>query len=275
MAPGSPAMGILQRSSSLVQLLAERGPMSTAEVAEEIGMPRPSVYRLADALAQSRMVESTPDGKLRVSLRWLKLSDAARSGMHEWSEARSLLDGLADRTGLTIYLSVPLGDRAICIDWSPGRALSVLALKPGRTLPLYAGAAGRVTLAFRAESLEDYLRSAPFPRLTDHTLVAAHELRDDVNTIVSRGYSVSDEDVTPGIGALGAPLVHPDGRFLGALSIAGLAEDLRLRRAELVADMLTCADVLSASTGGGPGVQDPARGTSLSRDVQSVHSAII
>ena len=123
MASEGRAMGILQRSSSLIQLLAERGPLSTAEVAEEIGMPRPSVYRLADALTQTRLVESASDGKLRVSLRWLKLSDAARSGMREWSHARPLLDGLASRTRQTIYLSVPQADRAICIDWSPGRAL--------------------------------------------------------------------------------------------------------------------------------------------------------
>jgi DNA-binding IclR family transcriptional regulator len=139
MASEGRAMGILQRSSSLIQLLADRGPLSAAEVAEEIGMPRPSVYRLADALTQTRLVEAASDGKLRLSLRWLKLSDAARSGMQEWSHARPLLDELASQTGLTIYLSVPRADRAICIDWSPGRALSVLALKPGRSLPLYAG----------------------------------------------------------------------------------------------------------------------------------------
>jgi IclR family transcriptional regulator, acetate operon repressor len=248
MASDGRAMGILQRSSSLVRLLAERGPLSPAEVAEEIGIPRPSVYRLADALTQSRLVESRSDGKLRVSLRWLKLSDAVRSGMREWSRARPLLDGLAGRTGQTTYLSVPQADHAICIDWSPGRALSVLVLKPGRTLPLYAGAAGRVTLAYRPEPLEDYLRGAPFPPLTDHTLVTAGQLRTDVEATRSRGYSVSDEDVTFGIGALGAPLFDRDRVFRGALSLAGLAEDLRERRDELTADLLACADELSAST---------------------------
>jgi len=242
-------MGILQRSSGLIQLLAQRGPLSTAEVAEEIGMPRPSVYRLADALTQSRLVETTADGKLRVSLRWLRLSDAARSGMREWSDARPILDALASRTGQTIYLSVPQADRAMCIDWSPGRALSVLALKPGRTLPLYAGAAGRATLAYRADSLEDYLRAAPFPPLTEHTLCSAQELRADVAAITDRGYSVSDEDVTLGIGALGAPIVNYGGMFLGAVSLAGLAEDLRDRRTELASALRICAQELSAAAG--------------------------
>jgi DNA-binding IclR family transcriptional regulator len=247
MAAESHAMGILQRSSNLIQLLAERGPLSTAAVAEQIGLPRPSVYRLADALMQARLVEATPGGKLRVSLRWLKLSDAAREGMREWSRARLVLDGLASRTGQTVYLTVPQAECVICIDWSPGRAISVLALKPGRTLPLYAGAAGRVTLAYRPEPLDDYLQAAPFPPLTDHTLCSAEELRADVEATISRGYSVSDEDVTPGIGALGAPLVDRDGLFRGAVSIAGLAEDLRVRRGELSAELIASADVLSAS----------------------------
>jgi IclR family transcriptional regulator, acetate operon repressor len=238
-------MGILQRSSSLVQLLAERGPLSTAEAAEHIGMPRPSLYRLSDALTQARLVEPAADGRLRVGLRWLRLADAARAGMTEWSGARTALDDLASSTGQTVYLSVPRADQAVCIDWSRGRGVSVLALRPGRTLPLYAGAAGRVTLAFRPEPLEEYLKGAPFPPFTQHTLTRARELRDDVAATRNRGYSVSDEDVTPGIGALGVPL-STNGTFRGALSIAGLAEELRAERDAFTAALLSSAARLSA-----------------------------
>jgi IclR family transcriptional regulator, acetate operon repressor len=238
-------MGILQRSSKLVQLLAERGPLSMSDAAEQIGMPRPSLYRLSDALTQARLVEPTADGRLRVSLHWLRLADAARAGMTEWSGARMVLDDLASSTGQTVYLSVPRADQAVCIDWSRGRGVSVLALKPGRTLPLYAGAAGRVTLAFRPQPLEEYLQGAPFPPFTEHTLTRASELRDDVAATRSRGYSVSDEDVTPGIGALGVPLTNV-GVFQGALSIAGLAEELRAERDAFTAALLASATQLSA-----------------------------
>jgi IclR family transcriptional regulator, acetate operon repressor len=237
-------MGVLQRSANLVQLLAERGPMSMADAAEQIGMPRPSLYRLSDALTQARLVEVMADGRLRASLHWLRLADAARAGMTEWSGARMVLDDLARRTGQTVYLSVPRADEAVCIDWSRGRGVSVLALKPGRTLPLYAGAAGRVTLAFRPEPLEEYLHRAPFPPFTEHTLTRASELRDDVAATRGRGYSVSDEDVTPGIGALGVPLRN-DRTFRGALSIAGLAEELRAERDQLTAALVSSATQLS------------------------------
>jgi IclR family acetate operon transcriptional repressor len=208
-------------------------------------MPRPSLYRLSDALTQARLVEPAADGRLRVSLRWLRLADAARAGMTEWSGARMVLDDLASSTGQTVYLSVPRADQAVCIDWSRGRGVSVLALKPGRTLPLYAGAAGRVTLAFRPEPLEDYLKGAPFPPFTERTLTRAKELRDDVAATRNRGYSVSDEDVTPGIGALGVPL-STNGAFRGALSIAGLAEELRAERDAFTAALVSSAARLSA-----------------------------
>lgn len=234
MADVNQPMGIVGRSADVVRLVAARGAMSIAEVSEHIDMPRASVYRLTEALVQARLVDVGADGKVRASLRCLGLGDAARAGLQEWSGARDVLDGLSDTTGQTTYLSVPHGARALCIDWSRGRGISVLALKPGRTLPLHAGAAGRATLAFRPNALPDYLSDAPFPAFTVHTLTTAEQLAADVDVIRARGYSVSDEDVTIGIGALGVPVWAADGSLKGSLSLAGLAADVRDRQAELV-----------------------------------------
>ena len=247
MADDSRAMGIVRRSSEVVQLVAARGALSIAEVAEEVDMPRASVYRLTEALVQARLVEVGADGKVRASLRCLRLSDSTRAGLTEWSAAREVLDSLSDRTGQTTYLTVPVGDRALCIDWSRGRGISVLALKPGRTLPLYAGAAGRATLAFRPDALEDYLAQAPFTALTPKTLTTAAQLEADVRSTRARGYSLSDEDVTIGIGALGLPLLAADGSLRGSLSLAGLATDVLGRQAELAAALTASAARLAVA----------------------------
>jgi IclR family acetate operon transcriptional repressor len=234
-------MGIVSRSADLVRLVAGRGPLSIAEVSEHVDMPRASVYRLVEALVQARLVEVGSDGKVRASLRCLRFADAARAGLAEWSAARSILDLLSDLTGQTTFLSVPDGARALCIDWSRGRGISVLALRPGRTLPLHAGAAGRATLAFRPEPLEEYLRGAPFRSFTENTLTTARQLRADVEDTRSRGYSVSDEDVTIGIGALGVPVWAENGSLKGTLSLAGLAGDVRERRSFLVEALTSSA----------------------------------
>ena len=242
-------MVILQRSADLVALLAARGAMVPAEIAEYVDTPRSSVYRLGDALRDAAMIEPTPDAHLRLSLRWLRLADAARAAMSEWEGARKVLNQLAAATRQTVFLTVPRGNEAICIDWARGgEAINVLLLKPGRALPLYAGAAGRVTLAFGRDDPQAYLAKAPFPAYTARTLTTAAELRRDVTLTRTQGYAVSDGDVTDGIGALGAPLFWTTGGgFAGALSVGGLAEEVKQGRDELVDLLLAAAAALSAS----------------------------
>jgi IclR family transcriptional regulator, acetate operon repressor len=241
-------MAILQRSADLVQLLADRGPLTPAEITEHVETPRSSVYRLGDALRDAGLAELLPDSRIKLGLRWLRLADAARAGMSEWTGAREVLDDLAGSTQQTIFLSVPRGEEAICIDWARGEAINVLLLKPGRSLPLYAGAAGRVTLAFGHPAPEDYLARAPFPPFTDRSLTTAVRLAKDIRLTRSQGFVVSDEDVTEGIGAIGAPLFWTTaGGFAGALSLAGLAEELTERRDELKEKLLAAAAALSTS----------------------------
>lgn len=241
-------MVILQRSADLVALLAERGAMVPAEIAEYVDTPRSSVYRLGDALRDAAMIEQVPNAQLRLSLRWLRLADAARTGMSEWAGARTVLDELAGAAGQTVFLTVPRADEAICIDWARGESIDVLLLRPGRALPLYAGAAGRVTLAFGRDDPAAYLAKTPFQAYTDRTLTTATQLRKDVALTRTRGFVVSDGDVTDGIGAIGVPLFwSTSGRFAGALSLGGIAEEVNERRDELVELLLAAASTLSAS----------------------------
>jgi IclR family transcriptional regulator, acetate operon repressor len=219
--------------------------MSPAEIADVTGMPRPSVYRLADALQQARLLTVLEDSRVQASERWLRLADASRAAMWEWTSARDILDELCHDTGQTVFLSVPRGHEAICIDWAQGRAINVLLLKPGRRLPLYAGAAGRVALAFNGDPAA-YLEDAPFEALTRRTLTTEKQLRRDIKLTRSRGYVVSDEDVTDGIGAIGVPLLDQAGRLRGVLSLAGLAEDIRDHADELVDQLNRSAIALTA-----------------------------
>jgi DNA-binding IclR family transcriptional regulator len=121
-------------------------------------------------------------------------------------------------------------------------------LRPGRTLPLHAGAAGRVTLA-HLDDPESYLVLAPFEPITAHTLVDADALRADMAFTRNEGFSISDQDVTEGIGALGVAVTSGAGRYAGALSLAGLSDEITDRRADFVEALAAAADALSAQLG--------------------------
>jgi IclR family acetate operon transcriptional repressor len=235
---------VLANTSNVIELLAEVGPLSPADIAARTGIPRPSVYRLVDGLNAIEFTETLPDARVALSLRWMHLADDSRAAMREWRNAPRILSELVERTGQTAFLSVLRDDRAVCIDWAPGRGIGVLILKPGRTLPLNAGAAGRVLLA-HAPDADRVLAQGGFEKLTPSTLTTVDELRADIDRTREQGYAVSDGDATIGIGALGAPVLDARGTALACISIGGLVEDIRARRDEFLAALTAAARELA------------------------------
>lgn len=236
---------VLTNATDLIEFLAWEGPHSPADIAVRIKMPRSSVYRLVEGLAAISLLEPTDDSRVRLTSRWLHLADSARSAMVEWRDAASVLERIVEETGQTAFLSVRRGDRAVCIDWRQGRGIGVLVLKPGRSLPLYAGAAGRVLLAYG--ETESVLEAAPFRPLTPHTLVTRHDLEADIERTRRQGYVFSDEDVTLGIGAIGMPIRSGAGEVFGALSLGGVRAEIRDGSEAMIAALATAVDDLAAS----------------------------
>lgn len=220
MSPVRPPIKIITNAVDLITDLATSGPLSPAEAAEHIGIPRSSTYRLIDGLSAVGLLDALADGKVQLSAGWLQLAAGARAALTEWEGADKVLHKLVDLTGQTSFLSVLDGDSAVCVEWCRGPGIEVLALKPGRALPLHAGASGRVLLAY-AVDVEAYLASAPFGRLTAATLTQADELRADVELTRRRGYVLAEQDVSGGIDGIGVP-IHSDGEVTGCVSINGL-----------------------------------------------------
>lgn len=219
----------LANADDILELLAHEGDLSPTQIAEQLALPRPTVYRLLDGLSSIDFTEPVRDSKTRLSLRWLRMAEAAREAMREWRGADALLHEIVERTGHTAYLAVPRDGEAVCIAGEQGRVIGVVETKPGRSLPMHAGAAGRVVLAFGTD-LESYFAANPTrQRFTERTLLTEDELRGDVARTVSRGYAISEGDVTAGITAIAVPVRGGKGKSTASLTVSGIEEDIRGR----------------------------------------------
>lgn len=237
---------LLRNARELIDALSQAKALSPSELSDIMGIPRSTVYRLIEGMTAIDLVQTLPDGRAVLSQRWLPLADAAQAAQVEWQRVRSVMREVTDRTGCTTYLSVANGDRSVCIDWVQGRAVEVLMLKPGRTLPLHAGAAGRGLLSrLPDDERQAYLADAPFAALTDHTLTTADELRADVTRSLDQGFTVSREDVTIGIGAIGVPVHDEPRKRIGLLSLGAFIEELDRREEELRDELIRAAGLLA------------------------------
>jgi len=207
----------------LDQLMVGR-EMSAAQLAERMGEPRSSVYRLLGSLQQLEMVEpGSHRGTFRLGFRLLRLGSAVVSRFDERQLALPVMERIHEATGETIFLCVRRGLEAVCIERLDGRRVQILALRLGGSLPLHTGAAPRALLAYETRDFwKDYVKRAPLQRLTPHTPTTLEDLLPILEDVREHGVSISDEDVTVGVAALGVPVFDYLGNVRAALSISGV-----------------------------------------------------
>ena len=215
---------VLAKASALLDRLAEEGEASASRLADLIEEPRSTVYRLLGSLQRLELVENgSRRGTYRLGLKLFRLGSTVVTRFDERAAALPVMERIHDDTGETVFLCVKRGFDAVCIERLDGRRVQSLALRLGGALPLHAGAAPRVLLAFEApEFWTEYLAARPPERLTPNTPTTREVLFPLLEETRESGFAVSDEDITIGIAAVGAPIRDYRGDVCAALSISGV-----------------------------------------------------
>ncbi|KXF48523.1 IclR family transcriptional regulator [Rhodococcus sp. SC4] len=219
---------LVRKVAELLDFLA-KGEATATEIAEAIDEPRSSMYRLLASLQEEDLVEAgSRRGKFRLGFKLVSLGSAVVERFDERQFAQPVMERLHALTGETVFLCVPRGDQAVCIERLDGKRVQSLALRLGGSLPMHTGAASRAILAFRDESeWEAYIaRNTPLTRLTPSTPAEPSELRALLRRTRDEGIATSDQDVTVGVAAIGVPIIDYQGRVRAALSISGVRESI-------------------------------------------------
>ena len=220
----SSGLELISKAGAVLGLLEQHKEASAADLAAALGEPLSSVYRLLQSLTATGWVDRGPRrGGYRLGLSLMTIGGLVEDHLDIRDAALPSMREIVDTTGVTSFLCVRRGPRAVCLERIEGYAVQSLAMLLGGSLPLYAGAAPRALFAFlpdaeQAAILKDtsqQLSDDP-PRPDDKDIIA------DIARIRAAGYSVSDADVTPGIASLGAPVFNHRGEVQGALSLGGL-----------------------------------------------------
>jgi DNA-binding IclR family transcriptional regulator len=214
---------VLDKMTALLDCLGEHGEASAAQLAEWIGEPRSSVYRLLDGLRAVGWVEpGSRRGMYRLGLALFRLGSRVTRRFDERAAARPVMERLHARTEQTIFLTVRSGFEGVCIERVDGRWVQNMALQLGGSLPLHVGAGPRVLLAAADDELvERYIAQGPLERFTAQTITTPAALREDVAATRANGFAISDEDDVLGMAAVGAPIRDHEGRVSATLSLSG------------------------------------------------------
>ncbi|MEN3536363.1 helix-turn-helix domain-containing protein [Microbispora sp. ZYX-F-249] len=139
----------LERGLRLLRLLADanRGRTPT-ELAQELGLSRPIVYRLLTTLQAEGFARRDAQGRVHLGFGVLVLAQA----VHPLLRAAALpaLRALAEQAGATAHLTVAEGDEGLAVAVvEPSWTDLHVAYREGSRHPLTRGAAGLALLALR------------------------------------------------------------------------------------------------------------------------------
>lgn len=221
---GTPPPALILKAGTLMEVLAGERIATSARLTELTGEPASSVYRMLATLVDIGWVEQlSPRGAYRVGGRLLTLAAEVTRGFDLRRAARPVLERIHEATGETTFLCIRHGTRAVCIERVDGIRVNSRVLRVGRSLPLHVGAAPRALLAFEdRQAWEEYASIAASGENRLREIGSRAELYSRLEEIRRAGLVVSDNTVTPGIAAIGAPIFDHYGGVAASLSVSGL-----------------------------------------------------
>src|SRR5439155_1089638 len=92
----------------------------------------------------------------------------------------------------------------------------------------------RMLAALAAPQSEQFVRDIPLTAVTPHSITDGRRLQAQLKVTAARGYAIDDEEVVLGVRCCGAPIVDAAGQVRGAISVAGRAFRLTMKRVELL-----------------------------------------
>src|ERR1700752_4107714 len=247
----------VQRAGEILAVLGSGTPrLGVTEIADRVGLAKPTVHGLLRTLEKHDLVAQDPDtGKYSLGPAVLLLGNAYLDGSE--LRARSLLwaENLAQRAREAVWVASLSGSRVIVLHhvFRPDNTVQILEV--GAAIPWHACALGHAIAAHLPEAARAALMTGDRDPLTGRTKTSRSALSRALAQVRKQGYAVEDQEATVGDAGIAAPVINRAGAVAGAIGVVGPAERLldSKPREEIIRAVSDCARGVSRDLGAGRG----------------------
>ena len=213
----------LERGLNILKLFnRERRSIGAPEMARELGIPRSTVFRIAQTLAAMGFLERIGrDYALGPAV--LTIGFAYLDSLDLVELANPVLARLRDRTGCSAHLAIRRVTEIIYLSRHASRSAISSSVTVGTALPAHATIMGRVILADLSDAeLTELYAGQTLARFTDQTPTSQAALRALLAADRRRGYAISTAFFERGVTAVAAPVRDHAGRAIAAINVTAV-----------------------------------------------------
>jgi len=239
----APAAGVaapmVERAFRLLEMLSiSGGGLTLSDLARGLGMSKSSVHGLLKTLEGSCAVEQSEERRYVLGPRIFDLARAAGERLDLRRLVLPVMRRLADSLGQTVFLGRLEQERVRileCLQDGSERPSLHISARRGARIPMLAGATARVVLAsWQPEQREEFLRTHPLPRFTEHSITDPAQFLAAVEETAQSGIGEDRQEYLAGVNAVAAPITGAGGTLVALLWVVGFAAsfgDVAMRRA--------------------------------------------
>ncbi|MFL6110427.1 MAG: IclR family transcriptional regulator [Catenulispora sp.] len=248
-------IGQLGRAAAVMDVVADLGVASAAQIGRRLGLAKSTVHRLLTVLQVHDLVSRDRDGfRLGVrSLGWADREQAAPVARLRRLALPHLVE-LHRRAGAAVALATWSREAVVYPEriYDRSQLAEIAPLLP--SAPVHATAAGKVLLAFDPAAERRYRADADLPGYA--TITSPSAFAAEIERTRAAGIATAVGELFPDLAELAAPVADPRRRVIAAVGIAGPAD--RILRPELGRMARATAAAITAALRGTDLVGAPA-----------------
>ncbi|MBE3565625.1 MAG: IclR family transcriptional regulator [Thermogemmatispora sp.] len=224
-------VGVLDKAMAILEAFPRgESALLPQEIAERTGLPLPTVYRLAQALAEHGLLMKE-GSRFRLGLTLLRLGLLVAESIDVRRQALPHLTWLNGQTGENAELHIRQHETRVVIEVvrSPHNLRPFAEI--GAPLPLHRGAAGKVLLAWLSGEERLALARASRERFDSEQVAGERDWDEgsfvaELERVRRQGWAYSEGERVAGVAGLAAPIFDSRGRIAAALTLVAPAARL-------------------------------------------------
>ena len=219
----------------LSAISSSKDGLGVSDLAKKLKMAKSTVHGMTSALEELGAVMRDPlTKKYKLGFTLLEIGRSAYSRIDLQTSARPVTEELMEKTRTSVFLGILNWRQVTILDIVESRQDLNITAPVGSTIPLFAGAVGKVFLAsMPEEQAAKIVKSKGLPRFTDNSIVDIDLYFNELRQVREKGFAVDDEEYISGVRAVASPLMGL-GQLRSAIWAVGFKANLDEERMQIL-----------------------------------------
>lgn len=203
-------------------------PLSISEISKSLSLNKSTVFHIVYTLHNLGILENGAENRFRLGRQLYVLGKAAGKESELIHTVRPFLEKIAKETKLTAFLGVVSNNSVVIVDKVDSPYGIRVSSEIGLSIPLLAGAIGKVFLAQMPDDEVDRILSGEkLKRYTPFSCIDVTQYKEMIKEVRENGVAIDREEYIEGIRAMAVSLKVGEHRLLASMWFVGLSIQLK------------------------------------------------